>query len=261
MTSTREMAAAHRRRDTTFALARVLRRGRAEIVDRLRGVDRSGALRAAVFGISDGVVSNTALAMGIAGSGAARSTVLLAGVAGLLAGAFSMAAGEYVSMSSQREMFQHEIATEALTLRERPQAEFVELVSVYRRRGLTAEEAEGVARRLLADGRAALETLTREKLGLDPEQLGSPWTAALSSLVSFAVGAFVVVVPYLVAAGTGALLTAVTGSALTMLAVGMGIGRLNGRPALRSGLRQLAVGGLAVAITYLIGQLIGASTA
>lgn len=221
--------------------------------------DRSGALRAGVFGVSDGLVSNTALVMGFAGSGSSHSAVLLAGVAGLLAGSFSMAAGEFVSMSSQREMFEREISLEARELEENPEEEQAELVLLYRAKGLGRAEAEAVAERIMADRNVALDTLAREELGLDPEALGSPWSAAGSSLLAFALGAFVVVLPYLIGSGTAALVTAVVLAVLAMFAVGAGIGVLNGRSALRSGLRQVFVGALAAGVTYVAGRAIGTS--
>ncbi|HYY10685.1 MAG TPA: VIT1/CCC1 family protein [Kineosporiaceae bacterium] len=219
--------------------------------------DRSGALRAAIFGVSDGLVSNTALVMGFAGSGAPRSTVLLAGVAGLLAGSFSMAAGEYVSMSGQREMFQREIAVEAAELREKPEEELEELVLIYRAKGMPADQAREVATRIMADKEVALDTLVREELGLDPDELGSPWSAAFSSMLAFAVGALVVVLPYLVTGGGAALVAAVVLALAAMAAVGGVIGRLNGRPPARGAVRQVVVGVLAAGVTYLVGALIG----
>jgi VIT1/CCC1 family predicted Fe2+/Mn2+ transporter len=213
--------------------------------------DRSGALRAGVFGVSDGLVSNTALVMGFAGSGVSHSATLLAGVAGLLAGSFSMAAGEYISMSSQREMFQREISLEQAELDEKPEEERSELVLIYRAKGLTRPDAERLADKIMADRTVALDTLAREELGLDPGQLGSPWGAAASSLLAFAAGAFVVVLPYLIGSGTAALVAAIVG-------VGAAIGALNGRSALRMGLRQMAVGALAAAVTFGVGHLIGA---
>lgn len=221
--------------------------------------DRSGALRAGVFGVSDGLVSNTALVMGFAGSGASGSATLLAGVAGLLAGSFSMAAGEYISMSSQREMFQREISIEAAELTERPEEERAELVLIYRAKGLARDDAERLADKIMADRTVALDTLAREELGLDPSALGSPWIAAGSSFLAFAIGAFVVVLPYLIGSGTPALLTAIGLAALALFAVGATIGVLNGRPAIRSGLRQFLVGALAAAVTFGVGHLIGVS--
>ncbi len=219
--------------------------------------DRSGALRAAIFGVSDGLVSNTALVMGFAGSGADRSTVLLAGVAGLLAGSFSMAAGEYVSMSGQREMFQREIALEASELAEKPEEELEELVLIYRAKGMPAAQAREVATRIMSDREVALDTLVREELGLDPDALGSPWGAAVSSMLAFAVGALVVVLPYLVTGGIGALVAAVVLALLAMVTVGAVIGRLNGRSRVRGAVRQVVVGSLAAGVTYLVGAVIG----
>jgi VIT1/CCC1 family predicted Fe2+/Mn2+ transporter len=220
--------------------------------------DRSGALRAGVFGVSDGLVSNTALVMGFAGSGVSRTVTLLAGVAGLLAGSFSMAAGEYVSMSSQREMYQREISLEEAELTEKPEEEHAELVLIYRAKGLSRPDAEQLADKIMADRSVALDTLAREELGLDPDQLGSPWSAALSSLLAFAIGAFVVVVPYLAGSGTAALVTAIILAVIAMFAVGASIGALNGRNPVRSGLRQVLAGALAAAITFGVGHLIGA---
>jgi VIT1/CCC1 family predicted Fe2+/Mn2+ transporter len=167
--------------------------------------DRSGALRAGVFGVSDGLVSNTALVMGVAGSGASHTVILLTGTAGLLSGSFSMAAGEYVSMASQREMFQREIALEAQELEEKPEEEHDELVLLYRAKGLPRAEATQLADRIMADRKVALDTLTREELGLDPAELGSPLAAAVSSMLTFAIGALVVIVPYFAGSGTVAL--------------------------------------------------------
>jgi VIT1/CCC1 family predicted Fe2+/Mn2+ transporter len=207
--------------------------------------------------VSDGLVSNTALVMGFAGSGASRSSVLLAGIAGLLAGAFSMAAGEYVSMSGQRDMFEREIALEAAELRDKPEEELEELVLLYRAKGLPAAQAREIAERIMSDSEVALDTLAREELGLDPDELGSPWGAAFSSLLAFAIGAAVVVVPYLFAGGTAALVTAGALSLSAMVAVGAGIGILNGRGPLRSAVRQVVSGALAAGVTYVIGGLVG----
>jgi VIT1/CCC1 family predicted Fe2+/Mn2+ transporter len=221
--------------------------------------DRSGALRAAVFGVNDGLVSNTSLVMGFAGSGAARTTILFAGLAGLLAGAFSMAVGEYISMRSQREAYQREIALESEELRDDPEAEAEELALIYRAKGLDAEEAQRVATTIMKNHDTALETMAREELGLDPEELGSPWSAAASSLIAFALGAVVVVIPYLFGAGTAALVTAVILAAVALFTVGAVLGLLNGRASLRSGARQLLVGGGAALVVYFIGHAIGVS--
>ncbi len=220
--------------------------------------DRSGALRAGVFGVSDGLVSNTALVMGFAGSGTSRTVTLLAGVAGLLAGSFSMAAGEYISMSSQREMYEREISLEQAELEEKPEEEHAELVLIYRAKGLSKPEAEQLADRIMADRSVALDTLAREELGLDPDELGSPWGSAFSSLFAFAIGAFVVIIPYLAGSGTAALLTAIVLAVAALFGVGASIGALNGRGVLRSGLRQVIAGVIAAAVTFGVGRLIGA---
>src|SRR6266702_4667155 len=223
--------------------------------------DRSGALRAGVFGVSDGLVSNTALVMGVAGSGTSHTVILLAGTAGLLSGSFSMAAGEYVSMASQREMYQREISLEAQELQEKPEEERDELVLLYRAKGLPRGDAERLADRIMADRQVALDTLTREELGLDPTELGSPLSAAISSLLTFATGALVVILPYFFGGGTAALVAAIILAAAAMLGVGAGIGMLGGRSPVRSGLRHLLLGGAAALVTFGIGHLIGASVA
>jgi VIT1/CCC1 family predicted Fe2+/Mn2+ transporter len=221
--------------------------------------DRSGALRAAVFGVNDGLVSNTSLVMGFAGSGAASTTILFAGLAGLLAGAFSMAAGEYISMRSQREAYQREIALEAEELRDDPEAEAEELALIYRAKGLDAHEAERVAATIMKDQDAALDTMAREELGLDPDELGSPWSAAFSSLLAFALGAIVVVLPYLFGSGFVALIVAMALAGSALFAVGAALGLLNGRAAPRTGARQLLIGGAAALLVLGIGHLIGAN--
>jgi VIT1/CCC1 family predicted Fe2+/Mn2+ transporter len=219
--------------------------------------DRSGALRAAVFGVNDGLVSNTSLVMGFAGSGATGSTTLFAGLAGLLAGSFSMAAGEYISMRSQREAYEREIALEAEELRDDPEAEAEELALIYRAKGVDADEAERIATTVMKNHDTALDTMAREELGLDPEELGSPWSAAVSSLIAFALGAVVVVLPYVFGSGTAALVTAVVLAGAALFTVGFALGLLNGRAPLRSGARQVLVGGGAALVVYFIGQAIG----
>jgi VIT1/CCC1 family predicted Fe2+/Mn2+ transporter len=255
-------------RSHALVLTRLRAGGRDEEAESGRGIarrerwhrsDRSGSLRAAVFGVNDGLVSNTSLVMGFAGSGAASATVLFAGLAGLLAGAFSMAAGEYISMSSQRESYQHEIELEAEELRDDPEAETEELALIYRAKGLDAEEADRLAKTIMKNKAAALDTMAREELGLDPDELGSPWSAAFSSLLAFAVGAVVVVLPYLFGSGMAALITAIVLAALALFGVGATIGLINGRSALRAGARQLMVGGAAALIVFGIGHLIGHS--
>ncbi|HEX3546579.1 MAG TPA: VIT1/CCC1 transporter family protein [Mycobacterium sp.] len=223
--------------------------------------DRSGALRAAVFGVNDGLVSNTSLVMGFAGSGASSATILFAGLAGLLAGAFSMAAGEYISMRSQKEAYEREISLESEELRDDPEAEVEELALIYRAKGLDADEAQRVAVTIMKDRDAALDTMAREELGLDPDELGSPWSAAVSSLLSFAVGAVVVVLPYVFGSGLAALIVAIASACVALFVVGAAIGVLNGRGAVRSGMRQLIVGGGAALVVFVVGHFAGARAA
>src|SRR3954469_18439638 len=163
---------------------------------------RSGTLRAVIFGVSDGLGSNLALVMGVAGAAGERgSFILLAGIAGLLAGAFSMAAGEYISMQSQRELFERQIALERAEMEAMPEEEEAEMASLYRAKGFRDDEAKAIAHRLFENPEHALDQLIREELGLDPDELGSPYGAAGGSFVAFAIGAFVPVVPYLLGGG------------------------------------------------------------
>jgi len=222
--------------------------------------DASGKWRAAIFGVSDGLVSNTALVMGFAGSGIDRSVVLFAGIAGLLAGAFSMAAGEYVSMASQRDLFRREIDMEARELAEKPEEEQRELELIYRAKGLDRETAKSTAARIMSDPKTALDTLAREELGLNPDELGSPIRAALFSFVAFAIGAFVVVLPYLFTGGNLALVVAIALAGMAMLVVGGAVGRYSGRGTLHGAFRQLIVGTIAAGVTFAIGRVIGAIT-
>jgi VIT1/CCC1 family predicted Fe2+/Mn2+ transporter/rubrerythrin len=220
-------------------------------------VDKSGSLRATVFGASDGLVSNTALVMGFAGSGIATGTVLFAGIAGLLAGAFSMGAGEYVSVASQRDLFAREIAMEAEELREKPLEEQRELELIYRAKGLDRETAKKLAETIMSNPETALDTLAREELGLDPDDLGSPVKVAASSFVAFSVGAAVPVIPYIFAQDTTALIFAIVFAALALVAVGGTVGYLSGAGIFKSAMRQLIVGAGAAAVTYIIGSLVG----
>jgi VIT1/CCC1 family predicted Fe2+/Mn2+ transporter len=225
------------------------------------GGSSSTSLRAAIFGVNDGLVSNLSLVMGVAGAEPGNNFVLLAGVAGLLAGAFSMAAGEFVSISSQREMFERQIALERDELEDNPEEEERELALIYRAKGLPEAEATRLAAALMRDRDVALDTLSREELGLDPSELGSPWRAAISSFASFAVGAVIPVVAYLFVAGFAAFLVSVTLSAVALFAVGAGVSLVTGRGVLYSGLRMVLIGGAAAAVTYLVGKLIGVSVA
>ena len=226
--------------------------------ERWHRVGRSGTLRAVIFGVSDGLVSNLALVMGIAGASQGQgSFVLLAGIAGLLAGAFSMAAGEYISMQSQRELFERQIALEKAELEMMPQEEQAELAQVYRAKGFTQGEAEAIAARMFADPEHALDTLVREELGLDPDELGSPWGAATGSFIAFGLGALVPVIPYLLASGSAAFLAAIALSIGALFAVGAGVSLLTGRGLLFSGGRQVLIGAAAAVVTYLVGHAIG----
>ena len=219
--------------------------------------DRSGATRAALFGMSDGLVSNTALVMGFAGANPGGSTILFAGLAGLLAGAFSMAAGEYVSMASQRDLYAREIAKEAEELATKPEEERKELELIYRAKGIDRNTASAMAEQIMANPKMALETLAKEELGLDPDELGSPIKAALASFIAFAIGAVVVVIPYLFGSGTAVLITAISLAGAAMLIVGGAVGYLSERGVVFSALRQFAWGAGAAIVTYAVGALIG----
>jgi len=218
-----------------------------------------GALRASVFGISDGLVSNLSLVVGVAGAGTAGGTILLAGVAGLLAGSFSMAAGEYVSMRSQRELFERQIDLERMELETHPEEEREELALIYRAKGIPKADADRLADTLMANREVALDTLAREELGLDPSELGSPWAAAAGSFFAFAVGAFVPVLPYLFARGALTIVPAIILGAVALFAVGASLSLFTGRNPLYSGLRMLALATVAAGATYGIGRLVGAS--
>lgn len=224
-------------------------------------LDKSGSVRAAVFGVSDGLVSNTALVMGFAGASLAgaidNSVVLFAGLAGLLAGAFSMAAGEYVSVASQRDLFKREIDLERQELAEKPEEERLELELIYRAKGLPREQAKAIAEQIMSDPETALDTLAREELGLDPDELGSAWKAAISSFIAFAIGASVVVVPYALFSGLTAFALAIVLALVGLVVVGGTVGRLSGRGVLFSAGRQTMWGVGAAAVTYLVGSLVG----
>jgi len=217
----------------------------------------NGTLRAAVCGVNDGLVSNTSLILGVAGAGTGEAGVLLAGVAGLLAGAFSMAAGEYVSMRSQRELFEHQIAQERDELERYPLEEAEELALIYEARGVPLAQARDLTRTLVADRDKALATLAREELGLNPDDLGSPWGAALSSFAAFATGAVVPLAPFALRAGSSALPISVGLAAAALVAVGAALSLFSGKSAWRGGLRMLVIGALAGGATWIIGQLLG----
>lgn len=216
----------------------------------------SGGLRAGVFGVNDGLVSNLALVMGMAGGQAANETIILAGLAGLAGGALSMAAGEFISVTSQRELFAGEIALEAAHLDElTDQAN--ELALLLRARGTPEHEADVAAAELLRDPDQAARVLAREKLGFDPTALGSPWGAAASAFATFSVGATIPLLPFVVRSGTAAVVAAIIAAAIALFTVGAAISLLTNRPMLRAGARQLTVGAIAASATYLIGSLAG----
>ena len=214
-----------------------------------------GWLRPAVFGVMDGLVSNTALLAGVAGGGVPASTVALTGLAGLVAGALSMATGEYTSVASQAELARAEIAVEKAEIARVPHAEEAELAAMYRARGVHPETAREVARQLSADPEQAWRVHAREELGIDPDDLPSPWTAAGSSFAAFSVGAAVPVLPYLL--GASSLALAVALALVALFASGALVSRFTSRGAVYSGTRQLLLGGAAAAATYLIGTAVG----
>jgi vacuolar iron transporter family protein len=216
-----------------------------------------GWLRPTVFGMMDGLVSNFALIAGIAGASASTTNVSLAGLAGLVGGAFSMATGEYVSVQSQNESTQAELDVERHELTHNPEAELAELTEMYVARGVDRATARSVARQLSRDPDQALLVHAQEELGVDPHQLPSPWTAALSSLASFSVGAFIPLLPYLV--GAQSVWISAVLALLALLGAGIGASRFTSRGWLYSGLRQLLLGGVAAAVTYGVGSLFHAA--
>ena len=219
---------------------------------------KSGALRAAIFGINDGLVSNLSLIFGVAGAGVSGKVVVIAGFAGLIAGSFSMAAGEYVSMKVQREVFEQLIHKEAHEIATQPEEEQRELARMYEAKGIDSETAELIAMALMKDPQVALETHAREELGIDMhEGLGSPWAAAGSSFVMFSLGAIVPLLPFLFTSGDTAVVVSAGLSAVTLFAVGSAMTVLTGRGALFSGARMFAIGAVAAAITYGVGTLLG----
>ncbi|MDA1107986.1 MAG: VIT1/CCC1 transporter family protein [Proteobacteria bacterium] len=227
---------------------------------RHRSTTSGGNLRAAVFGVSDGLVSNTSLIMGMAGAMHDLKVLLLTGAAGLLAGALSMAAGEYVSMRSQREMYEYQIGLEREELDEYPDEEAEELALIYQARGVPLEQARATAQSLLRNPEHALDTLAREELGLNPDELGSPWGAAVWSFLAFALGALVPLVP-LWFAGPNAITISAGAAVVALFLVGAVLSLFTGKQALWGGLRLALIGGGAGVIAYLIGALLGAGLA
>jgi vacuolar iron transporter family protein len=219
-------------------------------------------LRAAVFGVSDGLVSNAALVMGVAAAGVEQVSLLITGAAGLIAGALSMAAGEYVSVRSQREFYEYQIALEREELAAYPDAEAEELALIYNARGLDLEEARHVSKTLLANPEHALEVLAREELGLNPDDLGSPFRAALASFLSFALGAAVPLLPFFAGmVGREAVYAAAVVTVCSLFGIGVLLSLFTGHSALRGGLRLMLIGGGAGIAAWGVGRLLGASLA
>ena len=217
-----------------------------------------GNLRAAVFGVNDGLVSNASLVMGIAGAGASGRYVLATGIAGLLAGALSMAAGEYVSVRSQRDMYEYQIALEREEVAEYPEEEAEELALIYQARGVELAQAREMSRALLAQPEQALDVLSREELGLNPDDLGSPWGAASFSFASFAAGAAVPLAPF--AAGlqsVGGIAAAAAATLVALALVGLVLSLFTGRAAWGGALRMVLIGGGAGVVSFLVGRLLG----
>jgi|SRR5579862_2570184 len=218
------------------------------------------ALRAAVLGANDGLVSNVSLVMGVAGANANPKTILLTGLAGLVAGACSMALGEWLSVNSSRELYEKQIATEKTELEMVPEEEKEELVLIYQAKGLKEAEARALADRLLTDKTMALDTLSREELGVDPKELGgSPWAAAGASFFLFSAGAIFPVAPYFWFAGTQALMASLAASAFALGLIGTGTSLFTGRSVPFSAMRQILIGFLAAGITYGVGKVVGVS--
>jgi VIT1/CCC1 family predicted Fe2+/Mn2+ transporter len=233
------------------------------LLAQMEGLHRSGggnALRAAVMGANDGLVSNLSLVMGVAGAAMEGKAILITGLAGLLAGAISMALGEWLSVQSSRELYEHQISTEKRELDMAPEEEAQELALIYQAKGFDAEQANKLANQIISDPTIALDTLAREELGIDPEELGgSAWEAAITSFLLFAIGAIIPVSPFIFTSGTQAVIFSLAFSAVGLFFLGAAITILTGRPAWASGLRQALFGMVAAAITFGIGRLIGVS--
>ena len=225
---------------------------------RHRAID-GNALRAAVLGANDGLVSNFSLVMGVAGASVGNEPVVIAGIAGLLAGSLSMALGEWLSVQSSRELYANQIAIEAEELAAFPEEEVEELRLIYEAKGLEPDDASRLARRIISgDPAVALDTMAREELGIDPGELGgSAWTAAITSFVLFGLGAIVPLVPFLIGSGFGAIAVSAVLSAGALFVLGAGITLMTGNHPVRSGLRQLGFGLIAAAITFGIGSVLG----
>jgi vacuolar iron transporter family protein len=221
---------------------------------------QGGTTRAAVLGAGDGLLTNLSLTLGVAGASTNASAVRLAGVAGLLAGAFSMAAGELVSVRAQQEMVEREVQVERQELADDPGGEQRELAGMYRARGLSSQDANTVARILSTNPELALDTHARLELGIDPQAPGSAWQAAVSSFLSFSIGAILPLFPWFFTEGSAAVIASVIIGAIAALGLGAAIGFMSGRNVLGTALRQLTVAVVAAAVTYGVGHLLGVST-
>lgn len=226
---------------------------------RHKGLNTAGNFRAAVFGVNDGLVSNMSLVLGMVGANANPHFVLLSGIAGLLAGACSMAAGEYISMRSQREFFEYQIALEKEELELYPQEEAAELAHIYRARGIPFDEAKKMADLIISNPAQALDTLAREELGLNPNDLGSPLGAGVASFLAFALGAIIPLIPLLIPGevGNSALAFSVGLTGLALFVIGCTLSLFTNRSAIISGLRMLLIGATAGGLTFFIGKLVG----
>lgn len=217
----------------------------------------AGTLRAAVFGVNDGLISNMSLMLGIAGASTNQTFIIMAGIAGLLAGASSMAAGEFVSVRSQREVYEHQIDLEKSELELYPEEEKEELALIYQARGIPKEDAEKLAHLLISNPDTALDTLAREELGLNPNDLGSPIMAMLASFFSFAFGAAIPVIPFLFGNNSWNLPISIALTGIALYIVGTLISLFTNRNSIISGLKMLCIGAIAGGLTYLIGKIMG----
>jgi VIT1/CCC1 family predicted Fe2+/Mn2+ transporter len=242
-----------------LAHGHVMPASRDEVGARHKSAGSGGALRAAVFGVNDGLVSNASLIFGVAGASSEPRAVVVAGIAGLLAGAFSMAAGEWVSVRAQREFYEHQMDEEREELARYPDEEAEELALIYEARGMPLEDARALTRKLVRDPERALDTLAREELGLIPDQLGSPWTASIASFTAFSFGAAIPLLPFLLSSVGARVEIAGALSGASLFAVGCVISLFSGRSALLGGFRMLAIGAAAGAATWGIGRWLGAA--
>ncbi len=218
---------------------------------------QGGAERAAVFGVSDGIVSNVALILGVAAAAESSNSVLIAGLSGLLAGAASMAAGEYVSMKAQSELVERELNRERESLAKNPRAETRELATIYEQRGVAPQAARDMATAVMADPDVALEVHAREELGINPAEIGNPVAAAVSSFVAFAVGALIPLLPWFVTEGTSAVLYSIMAGLGASAAVGITLATFTERSKVKTAARQVALAAVACAVTYLLGSALG----